>query len=706
MLTKLRWAWLVAALAVAVIGCVAAYVRVELVDPEAFAGRAVSALQSEEVGAVVAERVAVDVLERQSPDLVATRPLVVTAVEAVLETEAFERIARQAMATAHRVILEGDSDVAVELAQLRDVLVPALRSVSPELGRRVPEDLDTEIAAVRASEGATVVIRTANRARNLAWPALILGLLGLVGLVATAPDRRRALGAVGLGMAVAGAVAVLALGVLEDRFAAGAGRVGALSEDDARAAARAVWSAMAGDLERLLVAFAGVGLALWGSVLLVRLRLDRRATVQWVVEALAGGDLPTRARVLRGAGLAGLGAVFLLRLDPLFGVVAALLGAALVLIGLNEAVASLREAREPAAAPPGRRSRRAAVVAVAAVAALAAGVAVVAIVRPGGTPAPLTDAELVACNGLAELCDRRLDEVVLAGTHNSMSAADRPGWLFANQTRPIPRQLDDGIRLLMIDPHYGVVSRQGRIRTDLSAEGTTRNRVAAQLGADALEATESLAGRVGLVPDEGSRGVYLCHTLCELGAESLGTTLREIRGWLEANPAEVVVVMLESSVAEEEIEAAFEDAGLADYLAALDRSRPLPTLRELIVSGRRLIVLDDGDGGEPAWHQPAFLLAQDTSIKSFTADPVSCAPRKGTPDNPLLIANHWVDRFPPPAVAAQEVNRSEVLLARVERCRERLGRAPNAIAVDFYERGELIEVVRDLNASGAAAPAP
>src|SRR5690606_2028600 len=133
----------------------------------------------------------------------------------------------------------------------------------------------------------------------------------------------RALGAVGLGMVAAGAIAVLGLGLLEDRFVAEAQQVGALPDDDARAAARAVWQAMAGDLERLLVAFSGVGLAIWVSVLLARLRLDRRATVTWIVEAVAGGELPGAARALRAVGLATLGAVFVLRLDPLFGVVAA-----------------------------------------------------------------------------------------------------------------------------------------------------------------------------------------------------------------------------------------------------------------------------------------------------------------------------------------------------------------------------------------------
>jgi hypothetical protein len=167
------------------------------------------------------------------------------------------------------------------------------------------------------------------------------------------------------------------------------------------------------------------------------------------------------------------------------------------------------------------------------------------------------------------MCDRRLDEVVLAGTHNSMSAADRPGWFFANQIRPIPRQLRDGIRLLMIDPHYGIVDAQGRVRTDLLAEGTNRNRVARRLGPEAVAVAERLAGRLGLVPSEGERQVFLCHSLCELGAERMSSTLDEIRGFLERNPAEVLVLLVESSVDPSEVEREFEEADLEPYLRAL-----------------------------------------------------------------------------------------------------------------------------------------
>ena len=68
----------------------------------------------------------------------------------------------------------------------------------------------------------------------------------------------------------------------------------------------------------------------------------------------------------------------------------------------------------------------------------------------------------------AALCDRPLDEVVLPATHNSMSAP-LPGWYSAEQERPIRGQLDDGIRGLLLDTHYGDRLPSGRVRTVLRA---------------------------------------------------------------------------------------------------------------------------------------------------------------------------------------------------------------------------------------------
>jgi len=696
---SLRVALLTCAAIFALFALVAGYVKLELAEPEAFADRGVAALRSDAVRVVIAEEVAVDLLERRSPDLVATRPLVIIAVEAILETESFSRVLRRAALTAHEVLLQGDSDVSVELSELRGVLVPALQSASPALARRVPSDLRPEIAALRATDAATRTVRVAESASVAALPLLIAALVAFLVVAAAAGDRRRAIGSAGLALAVAMAVGVLAVAALRAQVVSHTGPVGVVSEADARAAAGAAWDALVGDLQRLLRLTGAAGLVVWASALLSQAHVDRPAVARRAAELIAGGALRRPTRLARGLALAAVGGLVLLRTAPVFGVVVTVLGGALVLLGLVEALSVLRPASRRAARPEPRRRRRAVLLGGGLVLACAGAAAALALsVRP---PAPLADEEVTACNGLEELCGRRLDRVILPGTHNSMSAADRPGWLFANQSRPIPRQLDDGIRLLLIDPHYGIVNREGRVRTDLSAEGTTRNRAAAELGVDAVRAAERLAGRLGLVPDEGERDVFLCHTLCELGAEPLASMLSDLRGWLERNRAEVVVLLLESSVESADVEREFEDAKLGRYLAVLPRGRPLPTLRELITAGRRLIVLDERDGGDAPWYQPAFRFAQNTSIDAFTASQGSCVPARGTPESPLLLMNHWIDRFPPPASAALRVNRRDVLLERVRSCRERLGRPPNLMAVDFYERGDVIATARELNRSGA-----
>ena len=70
------------------------------------------------------------------------------------------------------------------------------------------------------------------------------------------------------------------------------------------------------------------------------------------------------------------------------------------------------------------------------------------------------------CNGHVELCERAYDEVAYAATHNSMSAANEPGWLFTEQPDGIIPQLDYGVRVLLIDSWYGqTTDRRGIVAT-------------------------------------------------------------------------------------------------------------------------------------------------------------------------------------------------------------------------------------------------
>src|SRR5262249_50751473 len=104
-----------------------------------------------------------------------------------------------------------------------------------------------------------------------------------------------------------------------------------------------------------------------------------------------------------------------------------------------------------------------------------AAVLVVAIAWWGRPPPAPVPAVTDACNGAPELCGRRLDEVVFPATHNSMSAADIPDWLFPQQERGIAGQLEDGVRGLLFDVHYGIPV-EGRVKTDLDREGTSREK--------------------------------------------------------------------------------------------------------------------------------------------------------------------------------------------------------------------------------------
>ncbi len=314
-----------------------------------------------------------------------------------------------------------------------------------------------------------------------------------------------------------------------------------------------------------------------------------------------------------------------------------------------------------------------------------AGLSVGLFVGCGETQRHDMAAEAPSCDGAAALCGRRLDEVVFPGTHNSFAASAEPGWYFANQRYGIARQLDDGIRALLLDVHFGVYDpATGRVRTDLRAEGSDRNKVAAQVPARALRVADRVAGRVGVGTLNGTPEPYLCHTLCELGAEPLNRELEAIRSFLERHPDQVVIVIVEDYVPPATIERAFEQTGLTHYVATLDRRAPMPTLGELIARGQRLVVFAEEKGGSPAWYMPAFSFIQDTPLGATRPDQLSCERYRGEADSPLLLINHWIPPFPPSPTLNAAIGRAPFLRGRIERCLQ------EARLQGRYRRGRLL----------------
>ena len=61
------------------------------------------------------------------------------------------------------------------------------------------------------------------------------------------------------------------------------------------------------------------------------------------------------------------------------------------------------------------------------------------------------------------------------------------------------------------------------------------------------------------------------------------------------------------------------------------------------------------------------------------------------------MLNQWADVFPPRLSANPPFQRERSLLDRAHECERKRGLPVNLIAVDFYDQGDLLAVVDELN---------
>jgi hypothetical protein len=683
-------------------GAIAFYAREQIIAREAFADRAVEALDDDDVRRLVGREIVVNVIDRGSTDLVAARPLLESVVEAVMQTEPFRRLFRAAAVEANRVFFVRERKNALfDLSDASKVLRFGLQSVSPSLARDIPRDLDPDVLTIRREEFAGRTLAIADDIRVLGVALPLLAILTFAAAVVVAPDRR--IGVLRAGMAV-GAVGVLlaiALLVLRARVIAGLRGEDEVTDEEVRDAGAGVLDAYAGDLIGWALLLALGGLVVAGAAAALD-PSDLESPTARIRRRFVEPPRTTGGRVLRGVAAFAVGIFVVLEPTLALQLAAVVAGAYLVFFGTAELLALLQR-REVTPAGGERRRRRAFAIAgvtgAACVAALV--VAIIVVTSDDGERAegaPIAR-EANTCNGSTALCELRLNEVVFAGTHNSFSAADSPGWFIANQRRGIPRQLKDGIRLLLIDPHWGVGDDRGRVRTDFDSEGRSRNRVAKALPQDTLEAAERLGGRLGLGERTGKRDVWLCHTVCELGATRMVDALRDVREFLDQNRGEVVIIFIEPYVPPREIAKTFKESGLDRYVATLHRDEPLPTLGRLVRTNKRVVVFTekDADGTVP-WYMDGFSFVQDTPLGAKRPSELRCRRYRGTPHSPILMLNHWADVFPPRLRANPPFQRERVIVGRAHRCARARGLPMSLIAVDHYDQGDLFTAVEALNA--------
>ena len=264
------------------------------------------------------------------------------------------------------------------------------------------------------------------------------------------------------------------------------------------------------------------------------------------------------------------------------------------------------------------------------------------------------------CNGMTELCGRPLNRVVFAATHNAMSS-EADGWFGPNQQFGMEQQLADGVRAMLIDTHY-----------------------------------------------DGSE-LALCHGLCVLGSIPLSEALASFKAFFDANPHEVLVLIIQDGTATPETAAAFDEADLTPLIYTHPApADPMPTLGELIDRGQRLVVTAESGAPPPAWYHHVRDLTWDTPYSFNSLEDFDCRCNRGCPkdDKAWFLMNHWLSTVVglPDASKAEVVNGFDFLHGRAMQCWNESGRVPNFIAVDHYAVGDLFEVVDALNRAVGEAP--
>jgi len=258
------------------------------------------------------------------------------------------------------------------------------------------------------------------------------------------------------------------------------------------------------------------------------------------------------------------------------------------------------------------------------------------------------------CNGFDDLCERPLDQVVFAKTHNSHASEDRFYNIASrNHMSAVPTQLADGIRSLNFDVYYE----------------------------EYLGATE----------------IWVCHGYCALGWQPFVDILAEVRQFLDDNPREVVLLDFESYISAADTVASFDSADLTKYTHAQTPGSPWPTLQQMIDDDRRLVVFTSNEPGSPAWYHDDAAFMYGTDWGTETKQDFNCTITSGPIEHGLFGLNHTLTNPISQIEFAEEVNYNPFLLDRARDCEQQVGRMINIVEVDYYETGDVLETVAILN---------
>ena len=288
-----------------------------------------------------------------------------------------------------------------------------------------------------------------------------------------------------------------------------------------------------------------------------------------------------------------------------------------------------------------------------------------------------------ACNNSPSLCSRSYASITHLGAHDSafVSNSSNSFTISGNQYLTSTAQLDAGVRLLTTQIHT-------KDATDIE--------------------------------------LRLCHSDCNLyDAGSMIDWLSSIKSWLDANPNEVVTILLVNSVAASasRLDASFQASGIVPYAympASKGPQQQWPTLGDMIRANTRLVtyIADLPDNTGAPYLMDQFSYTFENPFEVTLPSNFSCMPERppslaGQPSTALssgrlFLMNHFLGQkqllsiVSPDRANASNTNSPDTNLIgslgrEMSTCARTYGRAPTYVLVDWFNVGPAIASVDSWN---------
>lgn len=243
--------------------------------------------------------------------------------------------------------------------------------------------------------------------------------------------------------------------------------------------------------------------------------------------------------------------------------------------------------------------------------------------------------------------------------------------------------------------------------------------------------TAQLASGVRLVTGQiqnpsNSTALHMCHTSCDLlDAGTLESWLSEIKTWMDANPNDVVTILLVNGpgATASELAAAYTSSGMDQYAytpASTSASSTWPTLESMISNGTRAVnfvsTLSDNSGATYLMNEFDYVF--ENSYENYNASDFSCEVNRPTnlanqtsnaiSSGYMSLMNHFL--YVQQAFGIESPNEDAIQTTNAPsgggsgnlgdhalKCSAQYGKAPTFMLVDFSNVGPAIDTADSLN---------